>query len=66
MNATTNTVKLSNGDRDVYLRVTKHANGRISGEVSRSIAWKPIGGLRATRREMARLEADGFKVVAAA
>jgi hypothetical protein len=64
--ATTNTVKMVKGSKTVSLRITKHEDGRVTGEVSRSIVWKPIGGLRATRNEMARLEAEGFKPVAAA
>lgn len=66
----TNVVRLAKGEgkakREVYFRITKHEGGRVTAEISRSIVWKPIGGLKAAQNQMAKLRDEGFDVVAAA
>jgi hypothetical protein len=64
--ATTNTVVFMNGSKRASIRVTKHADGRVTAELSKSIVWRPIGGLRAAFNAQAKLEAQGYKVVSAA
>lgn len=64
--ATTNTVVFSNGSKRASIRVTKHADGSVTAELSKSIVWRPIGGLRAAFNAQARPEAQGYKVVSAA
>ena len=61
-----NVVRFSNGKRQAAIKVTRYADDRVEAEVARSIAWRKIGGLKAAFNEQARLEAEGFKVVAAA
>lgn len=60
-----NVVALSNGSREASIRITKHADGRVSSEVCMSIAWRSIGGLQAAFSRQARLEAKGYNVVGA-
>lgn len=64
--ATVNVVRLSNGKREASIKITKHADDRIEAHVCMSIAWRKIGGVRAAQNEQARLEARGYKVIAAA
>lgn len=61
-----NVVRFSNGKREASIKVTKHADDRIDAHVCMSIAWRKIGGLKAAQNEQARLEARGYKVIAAA
>jgi hypothetical protein len=60
-----NVVTLAKGNRQASIRITKHADGRISSEVSMSIAWRSLGGLQAAFGEQGRLEAVGYRVVGA-
>jgi hypothetical protein len=64
--ATTNTVVFMNGSKRASIRVTKHADGRVTAELSKSIVWRPIGGLKAARSQMDAARAEGYAVVAAA
>jgi hypothetical protein len=64
--AMVNVVRFSNGKREASIRITKHADDRIEAHVCMSIAWKKIGGLKAAENEQKRLEAKGYRVVAAA
>jgi hypothetical protein len=63
--AAVNVVILAKGSKRASIRVTKHADGRVSSEVCMSIAWRSIGGLQAAFGEQGRLEAVGYKVAAA-
>lgn len=60
-----NVVTLSNGKREASIRVTKRADGRVTSEVCKTVAWRDLGGLQAAFSEQARLEAEGYKVVGA-
>jgi hypothetical protein len=60
-----NVVTLAKGNKRASIRITKHADGRVSSEVGMTIAWRSLGGLDAAFNEQARLEAQDYKVVAA-
>jgi hypothetical protein len=63
--ATVNVVRMSNGKREASIRVTKHEDGRITSDLAMSIAWRPIGGLKAAFSRQVKLEAKGYKVISA-
>ena len=64
--ATTNTVRITKGSKQIAFRVTRHGDGRVTAERSSGVVWRPIGGLKAARSQMDAARAEGFEVVAAA
>ncbi|MGK3981286.1 hypothetical protein WMF38_57345 [Sorangium sp. So ce118] len=60
----TNVVVLMKGNKRASIRVTRQGD-HITSEVCMSVAWRKLGGLQAAFNEQGRLEARGYKVVAA-
>jgi hypothetical protein len=63
--AMVNVVVLVKGNKRASIRVTKRGDD-VTSELSMGVAWRKLGKLQAAFNEQARLEARGYKVVAAA